>query len=86
MRAAQARGAGLRFGTVTGLLRRGGDVAGVDLDGETIEADAIVIAMGPWSALAARWLSLPPVFGLKGHSIVFETGDVDPAGSAFPRV
>src|SRR5262249_12575496 len=45
MRAAQARGAELRFGEVTGLLRRGGDVVGVDLDGETIEADAIVVAM-----------------------------------------
>ena len=83
MRAARARGAELRLGTVTGLLRRGGDVVGVDLDGEAIEADAIVIAMGPWSALAARWLSLPPVFGLKGHSIVFETGELIPPEALF---
>jgi glycine/D-amino acid oxidase-like deaminating enzyme len=83
MRAAQARGAELRLGTVTGLLRRGGDVVGVTLDGETIEADAIVIAMGPWSVLATRWLSLPPVFGLKGHSIVFETGDLIPPEALF---
>jgi glycine/D-amino acid oxidase-like deaminating enzyme len=74
MRAAQLRGAGLRLGRVTGLLRRGEAVVGVDLDGEAIEADAVVIAMGPWSVLATRWLSLPPVFGLKGHSILFETG------------
>ena len=26
--------------------------------------------MGPWSVLAARWLSFPAVWGLKGHSIV----------------
>ena len=83
MRAARARGAELRLGTVTGLLRRGGDVAGVDLDGEAIEADAIVIAMGPWSALAARWLLLPPVFGVKGHSIVFETGELIPPEALF---
>jgi glycine/D-amino acid oxidase-like deaminating enzyme len=83
MRAAQARGAELRLARVTGLLRRGGNVLGVELDGETIEADAIVIAMGPWSALAARWLSLPPVFGLKGHSIVFETGDLVPPEALF---
>ena len=83
MRAARARGAELRLGRVTGLLRRGGDVAGVDLDGEAIEADAIVIAMGPWSALAARWLSLPPVFGLKGHSIIFETGELIPPEALF---
>jgi glycine/D-amino acid oxidase-like deaminating enzyme len=83
MRAAQARGAKSRLGRVTGLLRQGGDVVGVDLDGEAIEADAIVIAMGPWSALATRWLSLPTVFGLKGHSIVFETGDLIPPEALF---
>jgi glycine/D-amino acid oxidase-like deaminating enzyme len=75
MRAAQERGAELRFGTVAGLLRRGQDVVGVDFDGVTMEADAVVIAMGPWSVLATQWLSLPPVYGLKGHSLIFETGD-----------
>jgi glycine/D-amino acid oxidase-like deaminating enzyme len=83
MRAAQARGAELRLGTVTGLLRRGGDVTGVELDGEAIAADAVVIAMGPWSALAAHWLPLPPVFGLKGHSIIFETGASIPPEALF---
>jgi hypothetical protein len=39
--------------------------------------------MGPWSALAERWLSLPPVFGLKGHSIVFETGELIPPQALF---
>ena len=33
--------------------------------------DAVVIAMGPWSVLASRWLPLPAVYGLKGHSLVF---------------
>jgi glycine/D-amino acid oxidase-like deaminating enzyme len=75
MRAAQQRGADLRFGTVAGLVRRGEDVVGVDCDGVTLEADAVVIAMGPWSVLATQWLPLPPVFGLKGHSLIFETGD-----------
>ena len=83
MRAAQARGAELRLAAVTGLPRRGGDVVGVKLDGEMIEADAVVIAMGPWSVLAARWLPLPPVFGRKGHSIVFETGEQGPPEALF---
>ncbi|MGA3003158.1 MAG: FAD-dependent oxidoreductase [Acetobacteraceae bacterium] len=83
MRAAQARGAELLFGTVTGLLRRGGEVVGVDLNGKAIEADAMVIAMGPWSSLATRWFSLPPVYGLKGHSIVFETGELIPPEALF---
>ena len=83
MRAAEARGAELRPGSVTGLLRRGGDVVGVDLDGEALEGDAVVIAMGPWSVLAAQWLPLPPVFGLKGHSLVFETGAAIPSEALF---
>jgi len=83
MRAAQARGAELRLGNVTGLLRRGGDVVGVDLDGEALRGDAVVIAMGPWSGVAAQWLPLPPVFGLKGHSLVFETGTAIPPEAVF---
>jgi glycine/D-amino acid oxidase-like deaminating enzyme len=87
MRAAEARGATLRLGRVTGLLRRGGRVAGVELDNGTLEGDAVVIAMGPWSVLATQWLPLglplPPVFGLKGHSLVFETGHAIPSEALF---
>ena len=83
MRAAEARGAELRLGNVTGLLRRSGDMVGVNLDGEVLEGDAVVIAMGPWSVLAAQWLPLPPVFGLKGHSLVFETGTAIPSEALF---
>lgn len=74
MRAAEAQGARLRAGRVTGILRRAGEprVTGVEIDGETIEGDAVIIAMGPWSILAAAWLPLPAVFGLKGHSLLFE--------------
>ena len=83
MRAAQERGAELRLGRATGLLRRDRDVVGVDLDGETLEGDAVVIAMGSWSVLAAQWLPLPPVFGLKGHSLVFGTGAAIPPEALF---
>ncbi len=101
MHAAEERGAELRLGQATGLLRRNGNVAGVQLEGGALEGDAVVIAMGPWSVLAAGWLPLPPVYGLKGHSLVFETGAAlapealfleyaEPAGSmlspeVFPR-
>jgi glycine/D-amino acid oxidase-like deaminating enzyme len=80
MRAAEVRGAELRSGQVTGLSRdAGARVRGVEVAGEVIEGDAVVTAMGPWSILASRWLSLPGVYGLKGHSIVFKTGsDVPP--------
>ncbi len=83
MQAAEANGATLRVGEVTGILPADGRAAGVSVDGETLDADAVVIAMGPWSILAARWLPLPPVYGLKGHSLVFETGDALPAEALF---
>jgi len=83
MRAAQARGAELRLGRVTGVVRRGARVAGVEVDGKAIEGDAVVIAMGPWSMLAAAWLPLPAVFGLKGHSLLFETGSEVSAEALF---
>src|SRR5229473_2200589 len=83
MRAAEAQGAQWRAGRVTGLAREAGRVTGVEVDGETIAGDAVVIAMGPWSILAAAWLPLPAVFGLKGHSLVFETGASVPAEAAF---
>jgi glycine/D-amino acid oxidase-like deaminating enzyme len=71
MRAAEALGAERRRGTVAGLAQ-----GGVTLDsGEVVEGDAVVIAMGPWSILASLWLKLPAVYGYKGHSLVFETGD-----------
>ena len=83
MRAAEAQGAELRLGRVTGLVRDAANVRGVEVDGGTIEADAVVIAMGPWSILAAGWLPLPAVFGLKGHSLVFDTGTKVPAEALF---
>src|SRR5262245_13193071 len=81
--AATAQGAELRLGTVRGLVRDGAQIKGVEVDGEVIAADAVVIAMGPWSVLATQWLSLPPVFGLKGHSLIFDTGAAVPAEALF---
>lgn len=85
MAAAEANGAELRHGTVTGLARRAsGAIGGVTLaSGETVEGDGVVIAMGPWSILASRWLPLPAVYGFKGHSLVFRTGDAMPAEALF---
>jgi glycine/D-amino acid oxidase-like deaminating enzyme len=85
MGAAQVHGAVLRHGTVVDLSRGpGGAVRGVALaSGEIVEGDAVVIAMGPWSILAARWLPLPAVLGYKGHSLVFETGGSIPAEALF---
>ena len=83
MTAATTEGAELRLGTVRGLLRDGTQIKGVEVDGDVIAADAVIIAMGPWSVLAAQWFPLPPVFGLKGHSLIFDTGTAVPAEALF---
>ena len=83
MRAAEERGAELLRSQVTELLFRGGRVTGVRLASGTLEGDAVVIAMGPWSVLAAGWLPLPAVYGLKGHSLVFKTGASLPPEALF---
>jgi glycine/D-amino acid oxidase-like deaminating enzyme len=83
MRAAAANGAELRHGRVSAIVQADGRVSGVAIGDAVIEAEAVVVAMGPWSILAAQWLPLPPVFGLKGHSLVFATGDRIPAQAAF---
>ena len=85
MRAAEPAGAALHLGEVTGILRNrtGETVTGVEVDGEALEGDAVVIAMGPWSQLARRWLPLPAVHALKGHSLVFDTGAELPPEALF---
>jgi glycine/D-amino acid oxidase-like deaminating enzyme len=67
------QGVRLRKGAVDGLALDGSRVTGAIVDGEVLAADAVVIAMGPWSVLASQWLPLPAVHGLKSTSLVFRT-------------
>jgi glycine/D-amino acid oxidase-like deaminating enzyme len=83
MRAAAAQGAELLIGRVTAIAQHHGRATGVIVGDEMIEGDAVVVAMGPWSILAASSLPLPAVFGLKGHSLVFDTGDAVPGEAIF---
>ena len=76
----------VRIGTVEGLLAASGArgaVAGVVVDGERVAADAVVLAMGPWTALARAWLPLPPIGGLKGFSITLRPDFEVPAEMLF---
>lgn len=83
MQAAQRHGASLRHGRVTGVIQAGAIVDGVEVDGEALRADAVVIALGPWSLLAARWLPLPPVYGQQSPSLVYDTATDVPAEALF---
>jgi len=67
-RAAEALGVSVRHGRITGLRRRAGRVTHVVLERGEIACDAVVLALGPWSAEASPWLDLPiEVRPLKGQ-------------------
>mmetsp|Transcript_50407 Transcript_50407/g.119893 ORF Transcript_50407/g.119893 Transcript_50407/m.119893 type:complete len:436 (-) Transcript_50407:50-1357(-) len=81
MDAAVANGASVKIGKVEGMKLDGDKVVGVVVDGETVPADCVVIAMGPWSCMAEDWFpdfSLP-MEGVRSTSVVFKTETaVDP--------
>jgi len=78
----KASGATVRMGRVEDLLGGDGRATGVRVDGAALEADAVVLAMGPWTTRLARRLPLPRVRGLKGYSVTL-TGATLPAQAFF---
>ena len=80
--AAKRRGSVLRIGVVEEVVQREGTVRGVRVDGEIIEADVVVLAMGPWTSRVARNLRLPTVRGLKGYSVTLAAPEL-PAHALF---
>jgi glycine/D-amino acid oxidase-like deaminating enzyme len=81
--AAQARGAKLRIAVVDDIARRDGAASGVvTADGETLEGDAVVLAMGPWTGRLAGRVTLPRIYGLKGYSVTLAAPEV-PAHALF---
>ena len=76
--ASRAMGTELKLAEVTSISERGVALS----DGSDIGADAVVLAMGPWTKLAGQWLGYEvPVVPQKGellymHQPVNEAGDV----------
>ena len=51
-------------------------VASVRVSGKDMAADAVVVAMGPWSGRAGKWLGAPlAISGQKYHSAVLRTSE-----------
>jgi glycine/D-amino acid oxidase-like deaminating enzyme len=89
-RAKELAGTELRIGVVDGVELGDDDesgggghqrVTGVSVDGELVPADAVVVAMGPWSGRAGKWLGAAlAVSGQKYHSALLRTdAEVQPA-------
>ena len=85
MSAALKHGAELRQGRITGIVRPadGSTVRGVEIDDGVVESDAVVVAMGPWSVMAAEWMALPAVYGRRSPSLVYDTGMDVPGDALF---
>jgi glycine/D-amino acid oxidase-like deaminating enzyme len=81
MDSARAHGAVLRTGVVERVATTGRAVSGVVVDGEPLGADAVVLAMGPWTG-RVKGLALPRVHGLKGYSVTLAAPDL-PAHALF---
>ena len=79
---ARARGATLRIGIVEEVVQRDGAARGVKVSGDIIDADAVVLAMGPWTNRVGGKLPLPKVGGLKSFSITLAAPGV-PAHALF---
>jgi glycine oxidase len=68
--AAEKLGVEMVLRRVTGLLAQGDRCRGVTFDGGQIEGDLVVLAMGPWTALASQWCGVNiPVVPLKGQML-----------------
>ena len=80
---AVAHGAELVTGVVDGLALDGA-LTGVSIDGEVVPAESAVLALGPWTPQAQRWVALPQVLGAKGASVVL--GADAPAQVVFAEV
>ena len=79
---AAERGVAFRFGTaLRSLVRQGARIEGVTTDGgETLVADAYLVALGSYSPLMLRPIGIRlPVYPVKGYSITVPI--VDAAGA-----
>jgi glycine oxidase len=72
---AAARGAHLREGvTVTGVIRSGDRVTGVETTEGRIDCEALVLATGAWTGHASRWLGyVVPVGPQRGQVVALQS-------------
>ncbi len=80
--AARAHATTLHLGIVEDVTHPDGAVRGVKVGGQVVEADAVVLAMGPWTGRLAGRVGLPRIDGLKGYSVSLAAPDV-PADAVF---
>ncbi|KAL8117663.1 hypothetical protein AgCh_015514 [Apium graveolens] len=77
-RAVVEHGVEVVIGKLESVVAEGGVVTAVELEGgRVVEADAVVLALGPWTSKLVMLNELFRVYGLKAHSIVLEPKEGD---------
>ncbi len=77
------RSVDLRLGeTVTALRRTRGKVKGAETDGGGVDADAVVVCLGPWSGKLLRPVGInPQIYPIRGYSFTLPAGEAAPSVS-----
>ncbi len=78
--AAEALGCRIRTGEVVGIQGKEGRATGVVLsDGATVQGEAVLLAMGPWTKLAGPWADLEiPVEPVRGQIVKLSVPGAQP--------
>lgn len=77
-RAVAEHGVEVVIGKLESVVTEGGCVTAVELEGgRVVEADEVVLALGPWTSKLLILNELFRVYGLKAHSIVLEPKEAD---------
>ena len=86
-RAAELRGANIRYREVTGLVTSGVTVTGVKTASEDIHCGMVVVAAGTWSRAFTPWLGFPvPVRPMKGERLLLNyPGELLPVLISSPK-
>lgn len=72
-RAAELHGAEIVLREATGIVYENDRAIGVELGGDRISCDSVVLALGPWSGAASLWLDIDvPVAPQKGELVRLE--------------
>ena len=77
------RGLKLRLGeTATELRRTGGRVTGIATSNGGVDADAVVVCLGPWSGKLLRPVGInPKIYPIRGYSFTLPAGEAAPSVS-----
>jgi glycine/D-amino acid oxidase-like deaminating enzyme len=71
--AAESRGVEIVLGEATGIIYEKDRAVGVNLGGDRIDCDAVVLALGPWSGTAGLWAETDiPIVPQKGEIVRVE--------------